>query len=85
MGTYTYFVEKDGATLIEQFEARSSKNAVAAWYASSETDPGPLPEPPDDEATPITGRERVWCFSGLDRSNVFFSVHFVGPLRRSGT
>ena len=81
MATFTFFVEKAGSTIIEQFDARSSADAVRVWYEKTSTDPGPVPEPPDDEASPITDRPNVWCFTVLDNSDTVYSVHFTGPIR----
>lgn len=77
MQRYTFFVEKQGATLIEQVLAPSLQSAVAEWHSFSEAKPGPVD--PDERITPVQDTEAVWCFSGIDSEGVFFLVHVVGP------
>jgi hypothetical protein len=79
MGLYTFFVEKDGTTSIEQFSGADVKDAVANWYLWSEAVPG-LGDPTEANPVPIIGTKNVWCFSGLDAADALFLVHVSGPL-----
>lgn len=79
MGLYTFLVEKNGATSIEQFSGADLAAAVAEWFKSSEYVPG-LVDPADPEATPIQDTRGVWCLAGIDNAGDFFLVHVVGPL-----
>jgi len=78
MPIYTFFVEKQGATAVEQVEAPDLAAAVAGWHERSETSPGPLD--PDEDLTPLKDRRNVWCFTGFDPEEAFYLVHVVGPL-----
>jgi hypothetical protein len=79
MGIYTFFIEKSGATIIEQFSGADVFEAVSKWYLLSETKPG-LHEPEDSRPVPVNDTVNVWCLSGLDPEEIFFLVHLVGPL-----
>jgi hypothetical protein len=78
MPLYTFFVEKKGETWVEQVDAASETEAVARWHQESQSNPGPVDL--DDPATPLEGRRNGWCFSGVDPNDVFYLVHFTGPL-----
>lgn len=75
MARYTFFVQKQGGTYIDQVSAGTVQEAVEAWFRASETRPGPFE--PEEDTTPIEGREGVWCFTGIDPEEVFFMVHVV--------
>jgi len=73
--TFTFLTEKEGSTIIEQFEGRDVTEATLNWFHGSETKPGKLLE--GDEPTPINDVTNVWCISGIDNQGVFFLVHVV--------
>lgn len=72
---FTFLIEKEGATIIEQLTAHNILEAVLRWYGESRTRPG---EPLEgDEPTPIEGVENVWCIAGHDPQESFYLVHIV--------
>lgn len=79
MGLYTFFVEKNGATSIEQFPGADIEEAAALWHQHSQYVPG-LVDPADPDPTPVAETRNVWCLSGIDGADDFYLVHVVGPL-----
>jgi hypothetical protein len=71
---FTFVVDKQGGTLIEQFAGKNLKEATLRWYKESESMPG---EPPEDLPVPIEDTKGVWCVSGEDAAGVFFLVNII--------
>jgi hypothetical protein len=80
MGLFTFFVEKSGATLIEQFSGSDVHAAIAEWYLKSAIKPGPRDPDEGWNPTPVTDTQNVWCLSGIDPAGDSFLVHVTGPL-----
>jgi hypothetical protein len=79
VGLYTFFVEKNGATSIEQFPGADIEEAAALWHQRSQYVPG-LVDPADPDPTPVAETRNVRCLSGIDGADDFYLVHVVGPL-----
>jgi hypothetical protein len=79
MALFTFYVEKNRATIIEQFDGLDLVEAVKQWYERSGVTPGP--QDPDEELTPVTGMRNVWCFGGINTEDEIFLVHVTGPLK----
>lgn len=77
MALYTFFVQKQGSTYVEQVAANTVREAVDAWHKSSETNPGSFDT--TEDITPVENCESVWCIDGRDVKDVFFLAHVVGP------
>jgi hypothetical protein len=86
---YTFFIERAGATIIEQLTGVDLLDCVRLWYTESETQPGrPTEELEASPPTPLQGVENAWCFSGVDPEDRFYLVHVVataGGEAASGT
>jgi hypothetical protein len=82
MALYTFFVEKNGSTIIEQFPGADIHEAVETWHRHSEILPG-LFNPEGSGINPIEDVKNVWCISGLDPKGDFYLVHVTGPLKES--
>lgn len=77
--TFTFFSEKDGSTLIEQFLGKDLREALADWYRGSIVKPeAPLFE--DDEPASIVTVKNVWCISGHDINGKFYLTHIVATM-----
>ena len=77
MPLYTFVAEHNGATELEQIEARGVDEATRAWNLRTGT---PRIDPARFELDPpaaVTGLQRVWCFSGLDTSEDLYLVHVI--------
>lgn len=72
---FTFFTEKEGSTIIEQFRARSMQEAILNWYKQSQICPG---EPVGGgEPVSVDTVENVWCFSGLDPNGRLYLTHVI--------
>lgn len=76
---FTFFVEWQGSTLVEQFESTSLGGALRRWNRESSSSPafeqGKLEGP--NSPTAVSGCRNVWCFTGVDGNDIFFMVHIV--------
>lgn len=72
---FTFFSEKEGSTVIEQFSGEDLHQALLAWHEGSIVKPGMPLE--GDEPTPVETAKNVWCISGHDPEGKFFLTHIV--------
>src|SRR4051794_10720798 len=78
---FTFFSEKEGSTLIEQFLGRDLREALVDWYRGSIVKPeAPFDE--DDEPARVTAVKNVWCISGHDVDGKFYLTHIVATVPR---
>jgi hypothetical protein len=76
---FTFFSEKEGSTLIEQFLGKDLREALADWYRGSIVKPkAPLFE--DDEPARVLTVNNVWCISGYDIDGKFYLTHIVATM-----
>lgn len=70
---FTFLIEKEGSTLIEQVPGADVVEALVRWRQLSQLDPEMAMEDP----TPVQGVKCVWCITGQDMSGAFFLAHIV--------
>jgi hypothetical protein len=70
---FTFVIEKEGSTRIEQVPGADVVEALAQWRHLNQLDP----EMTIDDPTPVQGVQNVWCIGGHDMSGVFFLAHIV--------
>ncbi|MEG4805140.1 hypothetical protein QUB63_33225 [Microcoleus sp. ARI1-B5] len=79
---FTFFIEKEGSTIVEQIESTDVEGALISWSRCSETKPkftlGSLKY--QNEPTPVAGRKNVWCFSGVDDNDISFLIHIIATV-----
>lgn len=73
--SFTFIIEKEGSTIIEQVAGRDIMDAVIRWSEISETHPGNPLEIADP--TPIEGVRNVWCIARHDPAGIFYIAHVV--------
>lgn len=73
---YTFLIEKEGSTLIEQVSGADIGEAIMRWRHLSQIDP----EMDIEDPTPIQGATHVWCITGFDMSGTFFLAHIVATI-----
>ena len=75
---FTFFSEKEGSTLIEQFLGKDLREALGDWYRGSII----KPEAPfeDDEPARVLTVKNVWCVSGHDVDGKFYLTHIVATV-----
>jgi hypothetical protein len=75
---FTFFSEKEGSTLIEQFLGKDLREALVDWYRESIVKPeAPLE---DDEPACVTAVKNVWCISGHDVGGKFYLTHIIATV-----
>ena len=75
LSRFTFFIEKEGSTIIEQFDGIDVEDATLRWFHESETQPGEPLE--DNPPTAVQQVANVWCTAGHDPQGIFFLVHIV--------
>jgi len=79
---FTFFSEKEGSTLIEQFLGKDLREALVDWYRGSIVKPeAPFDE--DDEPARVLAVKNVWCISGHDVDGRFYLTHIVATVPQS--
>lgn len=79
---FTFFTEKEGSTIIEQFAGKSVREAILIWRSHSQAYPGAPLEA--DEPVPVDTVSNVWCISGLDPEGRLYLTHIVATTPVSG-
>jgi hypothetical protein len=77
MTLYTFVVEHNGGTELQQVEAGGVDAAAHIWNLQP---PEPRIDPERlnvDSPAPVAGLRRVWCFSGLDADENLYLVHVI--------
>ncbi len=75
---FTFFSEKEGSTIVEQFSGNDLSEAVSRWYGNSIVSPEGASE--SDGLAPVHTVRNVWCMSGFDRQGKFFLTHIVATV-----
>ena len=75
---FTFIVEYQGNTLVEQYSGADCDDAIRAWYDHTRA-PIKLNEVRDSlyEQVPLTGLKHVWFLSLLDDDDVLFLINIV--------
>jgi hypothetical protein len=76
--TFTFFSEKQGSIIIEQFSGSNLDQAIEEWYSKSIADPGERLE--GDEPAGVTDVKNVWCIAGHDANGIFILTHVVATV-----
>ena len=76
---FTFITDKQGATIAEQLQGSDVLDAMVKWNGASRARPKFRNEDLTgrNQPTPVTPFHNLWCFSGVDKNDVFFLVHIV--------
>lgn len=77
MKLFTFIVESNGSTTLEQVTAPNVAEAARRWTVIPEGARIPLDRLELDAPTAIDGLRNVWCLSGVDHDDAHCLVHIV--------
>ena len=76
---YTFFVENEGSTVVEQLIGSSLLDAVYEWSRTSMLEINFLDKKAiiENKPTLVSGLKNAWCFSFIGPKDSLFLVHII--------